>query len=142
MFDPRVDKNEKPSPYGGSGDTQPGVQALHHEGLKQPRFFVDVVVQLMVLQLASNVPVQVRLWSPVNDTVLPSTLPSPFATPWRMPKVMLNASDPVAIAANSLFDMPLAPITHGAPVISHPAEAAATVHAPTAARRTMLLFIE
>ena len=121
MFDPRVDMKEKPSPYGGAGDAQPGVHALHHEGLKQPRSFAEGDVQLIMLQVESNVPVQVRLWSPTSVMLFPSTLPSPPATPCLMWNEMLNVSAPVGTTGYRLFCIVLVRITHGAPVISHPA---------------------
>ena len=141
MFEPSEERKAKPMPYGGSGDSQPGVQARHQLCVpRQPGCGLTsgsglgTVAQLMFSQLALNVPSQV--WAVtlllrtciviLFPTILPIS-PCPHG-PWRQQTLMLNVSAPVDVA---LISFPLISVcfkdcgTHGPPAIWQVAAASA-----------------
>ena len=155
MFEPSEERKAKPMPYGGSGDSQPGVHARHQLWVpRQPGCGrtsgsgLGTVAQLMFSQLALKVPSQVwavtLLLRTCIVTLFPTILPiSPWPqSPCRQQTLMLNVSAPVDVALTSF---PLISVrfvdcgTHGPPAISQVAAASAVEtarvesSAPTAA---------
>lgn len=129
-------------PYGGSGDSQPGVHARHQLWVpRQPGCGrtsgsgLGTVAQLMFSQLALKVPSQVwavtLLLRTCIVTLFPTILPiSPWPqSPCRQQTLMLNVSAPVDVALISfpLISVRLPPDcgTHGPPAISQVAAASA-----------------
>ena len=109
MFEPSEERKEKPMPYGGSGDSQPGVHARHQLWVpRQPGCGrtsgsgLGTVAQLMFSQLALKVPSQVWAVTLLLRTCIvilfPTILPiSPWPqSPCRQQTLMLNVSAPPA----------------------------------------------